>query len=122
MSTDEIQKLKEELKQEILAEMKQTKGQDSVWKKISKEFKDDFNKFDYIEHWECINSKGDLVSRDFSRNVGNNVKSAIGNILKTAYKVDTAPRVKEDYERVKTAVQDILNILERERKYKEGHE
>lgn len=109
MSEQEIKRLKEELKKEILAEMNTKKENENNWKKIKTELEQEFNNLDYMNHNE-------LISRDTKVSVKYPLQNAIGTILRVIYKAENVSKINADYEDMKNIVEQIFNILKQNRK------
>lgn len=114
MSEQELKALKEQIKQELIEEMKKPR-QENLWKKIKQEYKEEFNKFNYIEHWEAMNCEGRLVTRDKEVIAEYPLTNAIGTLLRITYKAENVSKINADYEEVKKTVGSILNILKEKR-------
>ncbi|MCI8640327.1 MAG: hypothetical protein HFJ59_00370, partial [Clostridia bacterium] len=54
MNEKELLELKEQIKRELLAEINTKKENQNSWQKIKEDYKEEFNKFDFIDHWEFI--------------------------------------------------------------------
>ena len=109
MSDDELLKLKEEIKKELLLEMSKPKNE-SVWRKVKNEHIDDFKKFDYIDHWESLNCDNQPISYDKEVKAEYPMTSAIGTLLRIVYKANNVNKVNASYEDVKKFVEGILNV------------
>lgn len=111
MTEQELQALKEQLKQEILQEMNTRKENENNWKKIKNELKEEFEKFNYINHWECLNCDNQLISRDTEVNAGYAMQNAIGTLLRIIYKAENVSKINAKYEDMKLVVEKILEVL-----------
>lgn len=111
MSEQDLLKLKEEIKQEIIAETNAKKESQNAWNKIKEEYKDEFSKFDFIEHWEYTDADNRVISRDTQVSAQYPLQSAIGTLLRIIYKSKTVAKMNIDYENAKDTVERILNIL-----------
>lgn len=116
MSENELQELKEQIKQEILREMNTKKENKNTWQKIKEEYKDEFSKFDFIDHWECINVNNKLISRDTKIFATYPLQNAIGTILRILYKSKTVTNMNINYEEAKQIVESILGIMKDKQK------
>ncbi len=110
MSENELKELKEQLKKEILAEMNTKKENENNWKRIKQEYEDEFEKFDYINHWECINCNNKLITRDKEVKAAYPMQSAIGTLLKIIYKAESVAKINAKYEDMKSIVEGILTV------------
>lgn len=115
MSEQEIKSLKEQIKRELLEEMKRSK-KENVWKRVKKEYIEEFKKFNYIDHWEALNCNNQLITRDKEVLVEYPMQNAIGTLLKIIYKVDSVSKITASYEDVKEITEKILNILKEKQK------
>lgn len=111
MSEKELLEIKEQIKKELLAEMNTKKENENNWKKIKTEFEEEFRKFDFIDHWEFINSKNELISRDEKVSTAYPLQNAIGTLLRIIYKAKTVNKINAEYEDMKEIVEKIMNIL-----------
>lgn len=116
MSEQEIKRLKEELKKEILAEMNTKKENENNWKKIKIELEQEFDNLDYINHWECLNANNELISKNTKVSVKYPLQNAIGTILRIVYKAENVSKINANYEDMKSIVEQIFNILKQNRK------
>lgn len=89
MSEKELLELKEQIKKELISEMNTKKENESNWKKIKEEYKEDFSKFDFIDHWEFINANNELISKDEKISTIYPLQNAIGTLLRIVYKSRT---------------------------------
>lgn len=110
MSDDEIRKLKEELKKELLQEIKKSK-EETPWQKIRNEYSDKMKKYNYIEHWNNIDCNGNPIARDFDITVDKMLMNALGNILKAKFKTTSVTKI-NDYENAKKIAEDFIKIME----------
>lgn len=113
MSEKELLELKEQIKKELISEMNTKKENESNWKKIKEEYKEDFSKFDFIDHWEFINANNELISKDEKISTIYPLQNAIGTLLRIVYKSRTVNKINAEYEEMKEIVEKILNILKK---------
>lgn len=111
MSEQELKNLKEQIKRELMAEINTKKENQNTWQKIKEEYKDEFSKFNFIDHWEYINSNNELMSRDTEIIATYPLQSAIGTLLRIANKSKTVAKMDISYEEAKDMVEKILEIL-----------
>lgn len=111
MSEQELKSLKEQIKKEVLAEMKIKKENQNTWKRIKNEYKEEFEKFNFIDHWEVINADNQVISRDTKILATYPLQSAIGTLLRIINKSETVAKMDISYEDAKYIVEKILNIL-----------
>jgi len=116
MSEIELKELKEQIKQEIIAEMNTKKENENNWKRIKQEYEEEFKKFNYIDHWEATIEDGRVISRDKEVNAIYPLQTAIGTLLRIVYKADTVSKMDAKYEDMKNIVEQILNILKANKK------
>ena len=114
MSEKELEKLKEEIMNELLQKMQQPK-KESVWKKVKNVHIDDFKKFDYIDHWEALNCDNQPISRDKEIRAEYPMTSAIGTLLRIVYKAENVNKVNASFEEVNNFVDKILNVCKETR-------
>lgn len=93
MSENELKELKEQIKQEVLAEMNRRKRIDTVWETVKKEYK------------EQIKELNKIPSDNHS------LEDAIRTIVRAKYGVRSVANVNTSYEELKNIVEQILNIL-----------
>lgn len=111
MSESELKELKEQIKQEVIAEINAKKENENNWKKIKQEYEEEFKKFNYIDHWETTTGDGRVISRDKEVNAIYPLQNAIGTLLRIVYKAETVSKMNVKYEDMKNIVEQILNIL-----------
>lgn len=111
MNEKELLELKEQIKRELLAEINTKKENQNSWQKIKEDYKEEFNKFDFIDHWEFINSNNELISRDEKISTLYPLQSAIGTLLRIVYKSKMVNKINVDYKEMKDTVEQIMNIL-----------
>lgn len=122
MSENEIKELKEQLKKELLAEINAKKENENVWKRIKEEYEDEFSKFDFVDHWEFINSENELIVRDTPVSARYPLQNAIGTLLRISNKAKTVSKMNITYEEAKDIVEKILNILKEKTIKEESYE
>lgn len=93
MSESELLELKEQIKREILTEIKVKKENENIWTKIKKEYEEEFKK---------------LVNRERDVYV---LQGAIGTLLRILYKAESVSKINAEYEEMKEIVEKIMNIL-----------
>lgn len=107
MSESELLELKNQLKQEILAEMKEPKPRkETVWSKIKQEFKEEAKMFNY-KYEDRVD--GRIVEREKHFEI--KVFEAIGTLLKLKYKERLTHNIDADYEEVKQIVNSIFEVF-----------
>lgn len=111
MSENELKELKEEIKRELLAEMNTKKENQNTWQRIKEEYEEEFSKFDFVEHWECINPSNELVTKDTPVSAKYPLQNAIGTLLRISNKAKTVSKMNITYDEAKDIVEKILNIL-----------
>lgn len=111
MSEQELKSLKEQIKKEVLAEMEIKKENQNTWQRIKNEYKEEFEKFNFIDHWEFINADNQVISRDSEIIATYPLQNAIGTLLRIANKSKTIAKMNISYEEAKDIVEKILNIL-----------
>lgn len=111
MSNEELQELKEQIKQEILREMNTKKENENTWNKIKNKYKDEFRKFNFIDHWEFIDTDNRIISHDEEIIAEYPIQNAIGTLLRIIYKSKTVNKMNVPYEEAKRIVEDILGIM-----------
>lgn len=116
MTEQELQELKEQIKQEILKEMNAKKENKNTWQKIKEEYKDEFSKFDFIDHWEFTNADNKVISSDTKISATYPLQNAIGTILRILYKSKTVTNMNINYEEAKQVVESILSIMKDKQK------
>ena len=110
MSEQELNALKEQIKKELMQEMSKPK-KETVWKKVKKEYEEEFKKFNYIDHFETTSCDGRLISRDKQVLAEYPMMNAIGTLLRIKYKVDNVSKINADYNEMREIVGKILGIL-----------
>ena len=95
MSEKELLELKEQLKQEIIAEMEKKKEVQTNWLRIKKEFAEDFKMF----------------NKDNSEKNQYHLENAIGTLLKLLYKANNVSKIDKKYEDMKLVVEQLINVL-----------
>ncbi len=111
MSENELQELKEQIKQEILKEMKEPKRKETVWSKIKQEFEEEAKLFNY-EYDETVEGEyGQKYIRKQEKHYERDVFTAIGTLLRLKYKERLVHNIEADYEEVKQIVESILGIM-----------
>lgn len=93
MSENELKELKEQIKQEILAEMNTRKRVGTVWEIIKKEYEQEINEVNKIP------------------NDNHSLEDAIRTIIRAKYGVRSVANLKADYDEVKEIVESILGIM-----------
>lgn len=93
MSNEELQELKEQIKQEILAEMNTRKRVGTVWEIVKKEYEEEIKEVNKIP------------------SDNHSLKDAIRTIIRAKYGVRSVANIKADYDEVKEIVEGILGIL-----------
>lgn len=93
MSENELQELKEQIKQEILSETNTRKRVGTVWEIVKKEYE------------EQIKEINKIPSDNHS------LEDAIRTIIRAKYGVRSVANIKADYEEVKQIVESILGIM-----------
>lgn len=111
MSEQEVQALKEQIKRELLAEMNTKKENENSWKRLKDEYKDEFSKFNFIDHWEFTDINNNLHTRDEEIKAEYPLQSAIGTLLRIVYKAKSVTKMNVPYEELKEIVDKILAIL-----------
>ena len=102
MSEQELIKLKEEIKQEIMAEMNTRKRVGTVWEIVKKEYEEEIKKANKIP--------GDNHS----------LEDAIRTIVRAKYGVRSVANVNANYEDIKSIIEKVLDILKENREELEG--
>lgn len=114
---DEIKKIKEELKKELLEELKgnkkYTKPEESDWTKIRKEYAEKFRKYDYKDTREYFNVYNNLVKSEHEVKVADHMIGAIGTLVKAVYESPHIQRVKANYDDIKDFTEDIYQVIEK---------
>ena len=118
MNEQEMIALKEQIKKEVIAEMEIKKENQNTWQRIKNEYKEEFRKFNFIDHWEFIDSNNDLHTRDEEILAEYPLQSAIGTLLRIVNKSKTVTKMDISYEEAKEIVDKILSILEERRRNK----
>lgn len=112
MSENELQELKEQIKQEILREMKEPKARkETVWSRIKQEFEEEAKLFNY-EYDDTVTGEygvKHIVKRE--KHYEGDVFTAIGTLLRLKYKERLVHNIEADYEEVKQIVESILGIM-----------
>jgi len=116
MSNEELIALKEQIKKEVIAEMEIKKENQNTWQKIKNEYKEEFEKFNFIDHWEFIDLNNNLHTRDEQIIATYPLQSAIGTLLRITNKSKTIAKMDIGYEEAKEMVDKILSILKENRK------
>lgn len=98
MDKEQIEELKEQIKQEILKEMNTKKENESNWSKIKKEYEEEFKKL--------ITRERDIYT----------LQNATGTILRIICKTDSVNRININYEEAKEIVEGILGIMKNKQK------
>ena len=111
MNEQELKCLKEQIKQELLAEINTKKENENSWKKIKDEYKDEFSKFDFTEHSQWIDCDEILHTKDEEVSAIYPMQNAIGTLLKIVFKSKTIAKMNVPYEELKDVVEKILKIL-----------
>lgn len=93
MSNEELQELKEQIKQEILAEMNTRKRVGTVWEIVKKEYEEEIKEVNKIP------------------SDNHSLEDAIRTIIRAKYGVRSVANIKADYDEVKEIVEGILGIL-----------
>lgn len=112
---DEIIMLKEKIK--TLEQQQQKNKKADVWADVKAEFKNDFEKFQWIEDWS-YNRDGKTEIMHQSRYYVNDVATAIGTLIRCTLKKTRLKHLEEkDKSTVREITKQILNVLFQ---YKEG--
>lgn len=111
MNEQELKTLKEQIKKEVIAEMQVKKENQNTWQKIKNEYKEEFQKFNFINHWEFIDTNNNLHTRDEEIRAEYPMQNAIGTLLRITNKSKTIAKMDISYEEAKDIVEKILNIL-----------
>ena len=111
MSEQELKTLKEQIKKEVIAEMQAKKENQNTWQRIKNEYKEEFEKFNFIDHLEFVNSENQLITRDEEIGATYPLQNAIGTLLRIVNKSKTVTKMDISYEEAKDIVEKILNIL-----------
>lgn len=93
MSENELQELKEQIKQEILSEMNTRKRVGTVWEIVKKEYEEQIEEVNKIP------------------NDNHSLEDAIRTIVRAKYGVRSVANIKADYDEVKRIVEGILEIM-----------
>ena len=93
MSEQDLLKLKEQIKQEIMAEMNTRKRVGTVWETVKKEYEKEIEEANKIP------------------NDNHSLEDALWTIVRAKYGVRSVANINADYEEVKLIVENILNIL-----------
>lgn len=93
MSNEELQELKEQIKQEILSEMNTRKRAGTVWEIVKKEYEEQIEEVNKIP------------------NDNHSLEDAIRTIVRAKYGVRSVANIKADYDEVKRIVEGILGIM-----------
>ena len=93
MSNEELQELKEQIKQEILSEMNTRKRVGTVWEIVKKEYEEQIEEVNKIP------------------NDNHSLEDAIRTIVRAKYGVRSVANLKADYDEVKEIVEGILGIM-----------
>ena len=111
MDNEQIEELKEQIKQEILREMKEPKRKETVWSKIKQEFEEEAKLFNY-EYDETVEGEyGQKYIRKQEKHYEGDVFTAIGTLLRLKYKERLVHNIEADYDEVKEIVEGILEIM-----------
>lgn len=111
MSNEELIALKEQIKKEVIAEMQAKKENQNTWQRIKNEYKEEFKKFNFIDHWEFTDINNNLHTRDEEIRAEYPMQNAIGTLLRIVNKSKTVTKMDISYEEAKNIVEKILNIL-----------
>lgn len=93
MDNEQIEELKEQIKQEILAEMNTRKRVGTVWEIVKKEYEEEIKEVNKIP------------------NDNHSLEDAIRTIVRAKYGVRSVANLKADYDEVKEIVEGILGIM-----------
>lgn len=96
----------QELRNELLAllrqemEQQEREKQDSknMWQRVSREFEEDFAEFNYSKQSVCKKADGSRWLYTEQRPMAHQVKTALGTLLRAAYRADGAARLPADKE------------------------
>lgn len=91
--------------------MQVKKENQNTWQKIKNEYKEEFQKFNFINHWEFIDTNNNLHTRDEEIRAEYPMRNAIGTLLRITNKSKTIAKMDISYEEAKDIVEKILNIL-----------
>ena len=117
MSEQELKVLKEQIKQELLAEINTNKEKTkTVWQSIKEEFKEDFKMFNYTKDTKVIGTDYKPYMREDEVHFEYIFSTTIGTILRLMYQTKNVNKIDADYEEVKGIVQKIINILKENKK------
>lgn len=111
MNEQEMKVLKEQIKKELIAEMQAKKENQNTWQRIKNEYKKEFNKFNFTDHWEYTDINNNLHTRDEEIKAEYPMQNAIGTLLRIVNKSKTVSKMDISYEEAKDIVEKILNIL-----------
>lgn len=111
MSEQELKILKEQIKREVIAEIEAKKESQNTWQRIKNEYKEEFEKFNFIDHSEAINVNNELIIKDTMITATYPLQNAIGTILRIINKSKTISKMNINYQEAKEIVDKILNIL-----------
>lgn len=98
MSESELQELKNQIKQEILAEMNTRKRVGTVWETVKKEYENQIEELNKIP------------------NDNHSLEDAIRTIVRAKYGVRSVANINASYEDIKSIVEQILNVLKQNKK------
>ena len=118
MKNEDVEKLKEELRKELLEELRTQvnyEKQDN-WTRVRKEYEKKFKKYDYTKRWEFTTSKGELVKREEDVHANQTIIGSIGTLLKSIYETPHIHRLQASYDDVKDFTEDIYQVLEKHKK------
>lgn len=115
MSDEEFNALKEEIRQELLEEFKNKKKM-TLWKKLKKQYEEDFKMFNYTKDNKVTGKDFNEYIRKDEVHLEDEVQLVIATTLKLIYKERYVDRISADYEEVKLIVENILKILKENRK------
>lgn len=98
MTDEEINALKEEIKQELLSEMNTRKRAGTVWETVKSEYQEQIKEVNKIP------------------NDNHSLEDALRTIVRAKYGVRSISNITASYEEVKSIVENILKILKENRK------
>ena len=116
MSESELLELKNQIKQEILAEMNTKKENQNTWQKIKKEYEEDFKLFNYEYDNKVLGSDYKYYTQKAEKHFEYQVSNVIGILLRLLYKADNVSKINANYEEIKSVVEQILNVLRQNKK------
>ncbi len=100
-------------REEFASQERERKARSSMFQRICGDFSDRFARCDYTDHWVAVRPDGTLAARDSEIRMGDNVRLAIGTLLRAAYRVNSVTKLPLEREQaIHGFVGSVLELME----------